>query len=372
MTPTGSQCADDVRAAILFGVGAAWDRCERELAEQGEPLALPHRAAWIGAHPAAEGWLIAVRDGQDICRYAIGVQVHRSRALPGHRVLRVERLSPARRPAAARRALTALTAAAHDTARVLRVHVELYSPDACARREAARWLEDLGYRRSVRSRCYQQTLLVDLMPGEAQILTALSGRAKRNIKAVARHPVALRPVKERGAAPRLDALVRETFARTGGTYRYHDWSHAIELSSTHPELSRIVGLFRTDGEGSEALLGFAWGQFHGDHAHYAMGASTRPVDLRIPLSYALLWDIACWARQTGATYLDLGGVTNARSAGEDPLAGISDFKRSFSENVVEVGEEWVLEPHPRRARIARAVSTSAAWLARMRERGTVT
>jgi peptidoglycan pentaglycine glycine transferase (the first glycine) len=330
------------------------------------PLPLPHRAAWAAAHPGAETWLISVRDRREVCQFALGVQVHHSRALPGHRVLRVERLSPGPRLEAARCALAVLTAAASGTPRVLRIHVELYSPDAEVRRQVATWLEEHGYRRGARGRCYQHTLLVDLKRSEQQMLAALSGRAQRNIKAIARHPVAVRAIVEHGAASRLDALVREAFARTGGTYQPHDWSAAIELSRAHPDHSRIIGLFRTDREGPDTLLGFAWAQCHGSYAHYAIGASTRPADLRIPLSYALVWELACWARRTGATYLDLGGVTLGRSDAEDPLAGITDFKRSFSDRVVEVGEEWVLEPHPRRARIARALSASGAWLARTR------
>jgi hypothetical protein len=54
----------------------------------------------------------------------------------------------------------------------------------------------------------------------------------------------------------------------------------------------------------------------------------------------------------------MGGVTLAD--GDQPeLEGISNFKRYFSREVVEVGAEWVLEPHPVRAGIATLVSGGA-------------
>src|SRR5262249_5348396 len=49
--------------------------------------------------------------------------------------------------------------------------------------------------------------------------------------------------------------------------------------------------------------------------------------------------------------------------------GISDFKRFFSRHMVTVGEEWVLEPHPLRTRMDRAISTLAKRL--LRGKGTV-
>jgi lipid II:glycine glycyltransferase (peptidoglycan interpeptide bridge formation enzyme) len=76
------------------------------------------------------------------------------------------------------------------------------------------------------------------------------------------------------------------------------------------------------------------------------------------VGYALLWDLIVWSReQTEAKWFDLGGISVATP--RDPLAGIVRFKRFFSEHVVEVGQEWRLEPHPVRGAIARAVSTAA-------------
>src|SRR5207249_11101081 len=118
-----------------------------------------------------------------------------------------------------------------------------------------------------------------------------------------------------------------------------------------------VGLFHRD-----TLLAFAWGCHHGDHAHYDAAASTRHTDLKLPLGYALAGDLIRWSKQNGATWFDFGGVTTgSRTCGDaDPVGGISDFKRYFSKNIIEVGDEWVLEPRSIRAALARIIGKFAA------------
>ncbi len=131
-----------------------------------------------------------------------------------------------------------------------------------------------------------------------------------------------------------------------------EWGSIIELGRVAPRLSRLVGLFRDGRSDPKSLLAFAWGCAHGEYAHYDAAGSTRPDDLRVPLAYALLWDLICWAKRGGAKWFDLGGITFGHRDSSDPLGGISDFKRYFSKQVVVVGQEWMLEPHWGTARIA--------------------
>jgi lipid II:glycine glycyltransferase (peptidoglycan interpeptide bridge formation enzyme) len=80
--------------------------------------------------------------------------------------------------------------------------------------------------------------------------------------------------------------------------------------------------------------------------------------------YAVVWDLIRWAKENGARFFDFGGITVGSHGSNDPLGGISDFKRYFSERVVEVGAEWSFEPRPLQAYAARMVSSAAAFLAR--------
>ena len=165
-------------------------------------------------------------------------------------------------------------------------------------------------------------------------------------------------------ASRLEELRRETFARTGGGIQDENWETIIVLSRAHPELSRLVGLFREDVDDPSGLLAFAWSRRHTDHVDYAAAASTRPEDLRIPLTFALAWDLIRWGKRVGATWFDFGGITDVAEAQDDRLKGISDFKRNFSDNVILVGEEWVLEPRLT-SHLARAVSNAAGLVRRL-------
>jgi hypothetical protein len=163
-------------------------------------------------------------------------------------------------------------------------------------------------------------------------------------------------------AARLQQLSDETRARTGGAQRPLDWKAILEMSAQAPRLSRIAILERTDRAGPDRILAFAWGCLHGGVGEYSESGSTRADDLKVSTSYALLWDLIIWARKGGAHTFDLGGVTSGITHSEDPLGGISDFKRRFSQREVEVGAEWELVPRPRRAMVAGLVSGAASVL----------
>ena len=76
-------------------------------------------------------------------------------------------------------------------------------------------------------------------------------------------------------------------------------------------------------------------------------------------SYALIWDLIGWAIDLKAPWFDLGGVTGGQVGGDDPLGGISTFKRNFSRDLAEVSEEWTLVLRPARERIADALGRVA-------------
>jgi hypothetical protein len=204
------------------------------------------------------------------------------------------------------------------------------------------------------SRSYAATLLVELPAADEEHLAALSSNTRRHVRAISGHPVTLLPIEDEHLAPRMDALVAATKARTAGVHQTEDWRWRIALSTAAPHLSRLVGLFQTGVPGPESLVAFAWGCCHGEHAHYDAAASTRQTSVRMSLAYAPMWDLMCWARHQGARWWDLGGITAGHRGGDDPLGGISDFKRHFGDTVRSVGEAWAVEVKPLRSGLARA------------------
>ncbi len=112
--------------------------------------------------------------------------------------------------------------------------------------------------------------------------------------------------------------------------------------------------------GPDALLSFVWARVHGLSADYHVAASTRLTGNSVPLGYAPAWDVIRWAKSRGARYFDFGGITDGHYGDSaDALGGIYDFKRYFTQDVVVVVEEWVLEPSGQKARVANFVSINA-------------
>jgi lipid II:glycine glycyltransferase (peptidoglycan interpeptide bridge formation enzyme) len=250
---------------------------------------------------------------------------------------------------------------------VLRLHVEVFATDAQTREGLERGLAARGYAPAAAPRRYPRTLAFDLRPPEDDLLRNLDGNTRRKVRAAGKKGLEVRPVNEPAWAGRIADLHRETMGRTGGSGRGASYfARAIEFAAAHPDLSRLAGLFRADATGPDALLGFAWGCRHGDSVQYDAAACTRRSDLNVPMGYPLIWDLMLWARRQGAAWFDFGGVTAGSHGTADRLGGISDFKRHFTETVVELGGEWVLQPRPARAWVAGLVSAGAARLSRLR------
>lgn len=352
--------------AIQRGADASRGRVEAELSAAGLELPLYHSLDWARLGDADESWFVVVRDGAGKAAAAFAVDVSHSRALPGHRLLHVQRLGTAFPPAALHAGLASLRDLARAHGRVLRLDVEVFSRSETTRAEVADALAALGFRPRP-MRLYAETVAVDLAPDEADIFASLHATARRHVRAVAKHPVEVRTIDDPDLGDRMNALLRETMERTGGGFVPEDWRRTTEFCAANPERARLVGLFRTDLSGPESLVAYTLGLSHGEHVEYLTAASTRDPALRIPLAYPLAWDLIRWAKSVGARWFDFGGVTpGGHGSGDDPTGGISDFKRYFSRDVVRVAEDWSYEPHPVRAALARRVSSGADWLRGMR------
>ena len=357
---------DGYDIALLRGITPQRNRAERLLLDAGLPLPLPHRIAWATLQPRGhENWLLFVRDAAGRPCGAAAVDVAPSRALSGHRLLRVERFGPGLPAAAHRAALQVLVSIARRERRVLRLYVESFAVDDAQRASLEAGIAAMGFAQMPAPRCYQHTLLLDLDADEESIFASFHRSGRQNIRTARKHPVRIAPIVDPAQFARLDEIAAETFTRTGGRYQVVDWTRIATISEREPGSSRLVGLFRTDCAGPDALLAFAWACAHGDHAHYSSAGSTRQVDRRIPLLYPLIWDLICWAKRGGARYFDLGGVTPGSSDTDDPLGGISDFKRCFSGRAAQVGGEWSYEPRPMQANAARMVKSASLLLSRV-------
>ena len=353
-----------LEAFLLTRIDGDREQHERDLLESGVHLPLPHRVAWALGIGGEGSWFIGVRDARGQTRGGFAINVSPSRSLPGHRLLRVTRLGSGLPGATLRVGLAGLAALADRHSRILRITVNAFSRGSLG--GIAATLSELGFQEVRPPSSYRHTLVVDLSNDLEMTMAALHKTARRKLRDIQKAPVDVRTITESRWAPRVGELQNFALRRTGADDRNIDWVARINLSRERPDLSNLVGLFRRGMEGPESLVAFAWGCHHGDHADYRSGGSARLTDLRISLAYGLMWELISWAKQRGATWFDLGGATIASSAddgeAEGAFEGINHFKHFFSRDLVEVGAEWQLEPHPSRARLARAVSRAASWV----------
>lgn len=326
---------------------------EAALDARGASIGLRDRAAWRSVDPAAGAVFGVVVDATGRPCLGFGAGMGRSRAYPGFGIVRVERFGGSSSPAAAQVAIRQLTRWVRRN-RVLRLHVEVHSMSATLRDAIGTECRRLGFRRSP-MRSYARTVLVDLLPEPESIFAGLHATARRHIRAVEKKPVAIRVIDDTRYAKRMNALIRESFERTGARSKRHRFADLIRFARCHPHHARVVGLFRTDLDGPDALLAFAAGYCHGIQTEYGVAGGTRRSDLKLPLMYGLAWDLILWGRSQGSRWFDFGGVVDAESG--SAMGGIADFKRYFAKNSVEVGEEWVYEPHPMRSAVARHVTS---------------
>lgn len=357
---------DGFQITLLRGPSVTRGRLEQGLRDAGRGLPMQHRSSWASVQERPnDHWLLYVEDAAGQPCGAVGVQMSPSRALPGHRLLRVERFGPGIPPAAHRATLQVLVSLARRDPRVLRLYVESLSFEPHVRMALESMLETAGFVRLPSPRCYEHTLVLALDDDEEAILASFHRSARQNIRSTSKYGVRVAPVVDPAHFARLDEIAAETFARTGGRYSPLDWARIAAASAQEPSASRLVGLYRTDQEGSASLVAFAWACGHGDHAHYHAAGSARVTDRRIPLLYPLIWDLIVWAKHNGARVFDFGGVSPGTLTSDDPLGGISDFKRYFTPRVVQVGAEWSYEPRPRQAQAARMMKSASAMLSRM-------
>lgn len=207
-----------MRVELLTEAGAERQQCEREMLDAGIAVPLPHRCAWARSGGQDYNWFLAVRNEIGRCLGGLAVAVHRSRVLPGHLLLRVERLGPTLPSAVAGSALAALVELAGADCRILRVNVELFSRDPAERERLAELLQSLGFSPQRDSRCYARTIAIDLSGEEEAIFASLHATARRHIRAVAKHPVRLAAIDDYKFSRRLTQLLSETMSRTEGRF----------------------------------------------------------------------------------------------------------------------------------------------------------
>jgi hypothetical protein len=320
-------------------------------------IAVPHEYASWCLHDSTAAWYWCRADHERWAHPAVfAVKVERSRALPGTRIGQVPRVGRALHEPTLAQLGTLLASASRRIPRLQRLDVQVFDEESQRRQRTEHSILAAGGLEHGSSRSYARTLVIPLPSSEDHaLLASLRPGARRRISKFQRDaPAEIRPITGDAYLHRLHALHAEAFARTG----------------THPPALRFADVIRDAGFGRSILLGtflhgrpapddlvaFLWCRLHGDHVTYDTAGSEKSEAVQgIPVAYPLLWEMLRWGAGNGARWADLGGVLPAGAVPGHPAAGISEFKRRFSEREQVVASEYRFEPRPIITRSAEAV-----------------
>jgi len=320
-------------------------------------IAVPHEYATWCLHESAAQWhWCRLEDSAFPHPIGFTVRVERSRVLPWTRIGQVARVGRALHEPALAQLGEILATIARRIPRLQRLDVQVFDEDSERRHHAERSILNARGMRQGPSRSYGRTLVIPLPPGgDDALLASLRPGARRRISKFQRSaPAEVRPITGDAYLPRLRALYADAFARTGTqppALRFKD-----VMGDAESGRSILLGTFIHGRSAPQDLVAFLWCRLHGDHVTYDTAGSEKSQALQgIPVAYPLMWEMLRWGAANGARWADLGGVIAANATADHPTAGISEFKRRFSDLEQEVASEYRFEPHPLITRSAEAV-----------------
>ena len=236
-------------------------------------------------------------------------------------------------------ALLAALDRAVQSRRAITLMVEPDLPDEPLHRER---LRALGFRPAPFSSIQpRRTLVVDISPGEDDILAAIKSKTRYNVRLAARKGVTVREAGE-ADLPVFHALMATTGTRDRfGVHAPAYYEAAYRLFVPRGR-ARLL-LAEVEGEPVAALMAFALPP----RAWYFYGASGNVHREKMP-TYLLQWEALRWAKSLGCTTYDLWGVPDEDEATleaqftqrRDGLWGVYRFKRGFGGQLVRSVGAW--------------------------------
>jgi len=177
---------------------------------------------------------------------------------------------------------------------------------------------------------YRNTMISDLTPDEAELLTAMKPKWRYNIRLAERSGVV---VRDGGASdlPAFYAMYAETGARDGFLVRPFEyyrtiWERFLAGSLAHVLLAEVDRPAADGAASGKPVAGLILFRF-GPTAWYFYGASTGQHRDLMP-NHALQWAAMRWAKAHGCTRYDWWGAPDVLAEG-DPMWGVYRFKQGF-------------------------------------------
>lgn len=205
-------------------------------------------------------------------------------------------------------------------------------------RSLERMLRARGWRYSDTQVQFRNTLTIDLIQSEDEILAAMSGNTRRKIRAAAKKGVTIRSASV-ADLPLLYQLYQVTGARDGFLIRPFDyyrraWAHFMWAGLAQAFIAEY------DGKAIAHVILFHFGR----KCWYFYGASANEERARMP-NYALQWEAIKWAKAQGYAVYDMWGAPDEFDA-SDSLWGVYQFKRGFRGQLTRHIGAWDFAAHP--------------------------
>lgn len=202
-----------------------------------------------------------------------------------------------------------------------------------------------GWRFSDEQIQFRNTVEVDLLPEEEDLLMRMKSKTRYNIRLAARRGVTVRPggVEDIGLLYQMYAhtAVRDDFLIRNQAYYQAVWQRFFEAGLAEPLIAEV------DGQAVGAVVIF---RFAG-RAWYIHGMSLDDHREKM-FNYRLQWEAMLQARQAGCHTYDMWGAPDIFNE-EDPLWGVYRFKDGFGGRVVRTLGAW---DHPTRPLVYRLYS----------------
>jgi len=189
-------------------------------------------------------------------------------------------------------------------------------------------LSSLGFQYSDEQIQFRNTVLVDLLPDEDQLLARMKQKTRYNIRLAGRKGVTVRV----GTADDLIMLYRmyaETSLRDGFTIRDEDYYQSVWrtfLAQDEPTCLPLIA--EVDGEPVAALMLFHFAS----RAYYMHGMSYATHRNKMP-TYLLQWEAIKYAKSVGCKVYDLWGAPEVFDE-SDSMWGVFRFKRGLGGDVL--------------------------------------
>jgi len=212
-------------------------------------------------------------------------------------------------------------------------------------RETAKWLEAIRFHAV---RCVQpaRTILLDLAPGEDDLLAGMKEKWRYNVRLAGRRGVSVRPARTLEDVQAWYRILQVTGERDGFGIHTLDYYRRAWLLFA-PENQAQLLLAEHDGR----LLAGIFVGYLGQQAIYLYGASSNEYRQLMP-NYLLQWEAMRWAKNQGALSYDLWGIPDS----DDPteaMAGVYRFKSGWGGHTVRFAGNYEYVCRPLAMRLAR-------------------